>query len=216
MTGPKKKRRVARSPEDLAAKKDLILDAAMSLLVDKGYTKTTISDVAQTAGIGRGTVYWHFASKDDLFFALIAREIETMVAGMDTLVEPVGPALDTIDGLIRMAFEYYQQAGPFFQAMLSIIGGAGEELEQRMVALAAELYGKYNRVLADLLDQGKAEGAVHPDLDSEITAAAITVLLDAMYLQVGMGLIPNDADRLTAAITHLIHHGTTTLGADHA
>ena len=216
MTGPKKKRQVARSPEDLAAKKDLILDAAMSLLNEKGYTKTTMSDVARMAGIGRGTVYWHFDSKDDLFFAVITREIETIEAALEGLSGPGLPALETIDGMVRMSFVYYQQAGPLFHAMLSLLSGASEDLSHRMVGLASDLYGRFNGLLADLLEQGKAEGDIHADLDSEVTAAAITVLLDAMYLQVGLGLIPNDADRLTAAVTHLIHHGTTPTGADHA
>lgn len=216
MTGPKKKRQVARSPEALAAKKDLILDAAMSLLNEKGYSKTTMSAVARTAGIGRGTVYWHFESKDDLFFAVITREIESVEEGMRALLQHSGPALEAVDGLIRMTFEYYQEAGPFFHALLTMLGGAGEELSHRMMALASEMYGEFNGALAQLLEQGKTEGVVRPDLDSETTAAAITVLLDAMYLQVGLGLVPNDADRLTAAVTNLIHHGTLIPGADHA
>jgi hypothetical protein len=115
-----------------------------------------------------------------------------------------------------MTFEYYQEAGPFFHALLSMLGGAGEELGHRMMALGAEMYGQFNGAIAQLLERGKVEGVVRPDLDSETTAAAITVLLDAMYLQVALGLVPNDADRLTAAVTHLIHHGTSTPGADHA
>ena len=216
MTGPKKKRHVARSPEDLAAKRDLILDAAMSLLTEKGYTKTTMSDVARTAGIGRGTVYWHFESKDDLFFALISRELETMTEAMGDLFLAPGPALETVDVLVRASFVYYQEAGPLFQALLSILGGAGEALERRMLALMTEMYGEFNTALTDLLERGKMEGDVRADLDSEVTAAAITVLLDAMYLQVGFGLVPNDPDRLTAAITNLIHHGAVPPGADHA
>ena len=216
MTGPNKKRHVARSAEDLAAKKDLILDAAMALVIDKGYAKATISGVAKQAGIGRGTVYWHFDSKDELFYALTLREIENVTAGMEALVDDSMPAIQTIDGLIQMTYAYYQEAGPMFQAMVSIIAGAGDELRRRLVAMGAEMYGKYNKVLADLLERGKAEGDIRPDLDSEITAAAITILFDAMYLQVGLGLVPNDADRLTAAVTNLIHHGTLIPGADHA
>jgi AcrR family transcriptional regulator len=216
MSTAKKKRQVARSPEALAAKRGQILDATMRLLNDRGYTKTTMSGVAKEAGIGRGTVYWHFESKDDLFYALIDREIETMVGAMDALVSHPGSALEAIDGVVAMAFVYYQEADPLFQAMLSILGGAGDTLERRLVARMKDLYGRYNQAIADLLEQGKLDGDIRPDLDSEITAAAITVLLDAMYLQIALGLVPNDAARLTAAITHLIHHGTVPTGADHA
>jgi len=202
-----RKRNVARSPEDLAKKRDLILDAAMTLLTDKGYTKTTMSDVATAADIGRGTVYWHFKSKDDLFFALVTREIAQVEAAMAPLAEMTGPAMGVVDAMIRVSFEYYQAASPFLQALLSILGGADEEMEQRMAVLMSEMYGQYNQFLADLLERGKVEGDVRPELDSEITAAAIAVLLDAMFLQVGFGLVPSDADRLTRAVSSLIHHG---------
>ncbi len=210
------KRKVARSPEDLAKKRNLILDAAMTLLMEKGYTRTTMSDVASEAGIGRGTVYWHFPSKDDLFFALIAREVEVIEMAFEPMASSPGPALPAIDGLIAASFAYYQDAAPLTQALMSIIGGAGEEMEKRLLALMATMYGKYNQIVADLLERGKAEGTVRPDLDSQVTAAAIVVMIDAMFFQVTFGLVPNKADRLTAAITSLLHHGCVQPGASDA
>ena len=46
---------------------ELILDATLRLITAKGYAKTTMSDIATAANVGRGTVYWHFPSKDELF-----------------------------------------------------------------------------------------------------------------------------------------------------
>jgi len=216
MTASKKKRHVARSPEDLAAKKNLILDAAMSLLTEKGYTKTTISNVAERAGIGRGTVYWHYESKDDLFFALFTREIETLETSMEPLLQRDGPALQTIDALVHLAFAYYAESGRLVQAVLSVLGGADEAFQQRLVTLTKDLYSRYDQILAGLLERAKDEGDVRPDLDSEITAAAILSIFDAMYLHVAFGVIPNDPDRLTAAVVDLIHHGATPAGGHHA
>ena len=155
-----RKRNVARSPEELAKKRDSILDAAMKLLQEKGYTKTTMSDVAREAGIGRGTVYWHFDSKDDLFFELMEREVARMEEAMAPLLQQPMPALVAIDAMLQSAFQYYEGANPLFQAFLSILGGAGEEMERRFAARMAELYGQYNGMVAALLEQGKAEGTV--------------------------------------------------------
>ena len=179
----------------------------MSLLVDRGYTKTTMSDVAVAAGIGRGTVYWHFDSKDDLFYELIAREVDRMDAGLAPLMDLPGTALDKIDLITRASFQYYAGSGTLFQAMLSVLGGAGEEMEQRLVGLMAEVYGRYNQMVADLLEAGKVEGTIRPDVDSEVVAATIVVLLDAMFLQVGFGLVDNDPKRLSDAVLGLIHRG---------
>jgi AcrR family transcriptional regulator len=53
---------------------DRILDAAGSLLLRYGYRKVTIEDISRQAGIGKGTVYLHWRTKQELFEALLRRE----------------------------------------------------------------------------------------------------------------------------------------------
>lgn len=52
-----------------------ILDAASMLMIRHGYDKTTLGDIAEAAGIGRGILYLHFENKARLFEALVHREI---------------------------------------------------------------------------------------------------------------------------------------------
>ena len=58
-----------------------VLDAAGELLVTHGYRKVTIADVAERAGVGKGTVYLHWASKLELFGAVLVREGVAVGAG---------------------------------------------------------------------------------------------------------------------------------------
>jgi TetR/AcrR family acrAB operon transcriptional repressor len=51
-----------------------ILDAAARLIIQYGYDKTTMNDIAAAAGVSKGALYLHFASKDTLFDALFKRE----------------------------------------------------------------------------------------------------------------------------------------------
>ncbi|GAA3027915.1 helix-turn-helix domain-containing protein [Streptosporangium longisporum] len=53
---------------------DRILDAAAGLLVRHGYRKVTVEDVARESGIGKGTVYLHWRTKQQLFEAVLLRE----------------------------------------------------------------------------------------------------------------------------------------------
>ena len=56
---------------DKAEKKRKILDAALGVFVDKGFSNVVINDIARSAGIGKGTVYEYFKSKEDLFSELL-------------------------------------------------------------------------------------------------------------------------------------------------
>ena len=60
-------------PQESASRADRILDAAGVLLLRLGYRKVTIEDVAKQAEVGKGTVYLHWRSKEQLFQALVLR-----------------------------------------------------------------------------------------------------------------------------------------------
>jgi AcrR family transcriptional regulator len=55
-----------------------ILDAAGELLLRYGYGRITMDDIARQAGTGKGTIYLHWMTKDELFAALLRREIVAM------------------------------------------------------------------------------------------------------------------------------------------
>lgn len=61
---------------DIAAS---ILDATARLLARYGYSKTTIEDVAREAGIGKGSVYLHFASKEEVVLSLVDRAVREVL-----------------------------------------------------------------------------------------------------------------------------------------
>jgi AcrR family transcriptional regulator len=61
---------------------DRVLDAAAELLVRWGYRRVTIEDVAAHAGIGKGTVYLHFQTKEALFLTALLRGYRSVIAGI--------------------------------------------------------------------------------------------------------------------------------------
>jgi AcrR family transcriptional regulator len=202
-----KKRQVARSPEDIAIKRDRILDAAMKLLLERGYTKTTMSHVAREASVGRGTVYWHFTSKDDLFFNLLERETARIEGDMPRLLETELPALEKLESLIRGFFQFYSDVPNLLRAFMSVLTGSDEQMQQRLLAYFSSIYGRYDALIEGLLETAKEDGDVRPDLDSRVVAAAIVVMLDAMFIQIHFGLVDNDPDRLAEGVISVMSSG---------
>jgi len=80
-----------------------IFTAALELFHDRGYSRTTLDQIARTAGVTRGAIYWHFKDKVDLFVEL-KDEIEA-TSGMrleDLLQLPVDTLDDLREGLLRL------------------------------------------------------------------------------------------------------------------
>lgn len=63
-------------------KRDLILDTALKLFVENGYIDTKIIDIANAAGIGKGTIYEYFSSKEALFTELLQHHVVSRYACM--------------------------------------------------------------------------------------------------------------------------------------
>ncbi|MDD4565005.1 MAG: TetR/AcrR family transcriptional regulator [Eubacteriales bacterium] len=68
----------------IKSKRTRILDAAYELFINKGYWDTKIIDISEAAGIGKGTVYEYFQSKDAIFLELFKTKVE---AGYDNITD---------------------------------------------------------------------------------------------------------------------------------
>ncbi len=76
----------ARNDEDKQARAEAILCEAGGLLADHPYAKITMAQVAASCGLAKGTLYLYFRSKEELFLALLERELVAWFDGLDTLL----------------------------------------------------------------------------------------------------------------------------------
>ncbi len=77
-----------RTKEAAQATRSRILDTAEQVFFEQGVSRTSLTDIAQAAGVTRGAIYWHFKNKADLFEAMFAR----IKLPMD---EVIGSSIDT-------------------------------------------------------------------------------------------------------------------------
>jgi len=88
-----------RTKEEAQATRESVLRAALDLFSEKGYSRTTFSDIAKRIGMTRGAVYWHFENKEALLVALI----EFAHCHKESLVEKRFLEIETLSDL-RNAF----------------------------------------------------------------------------------------------------------------
>ncbi|GAA2601484.1 TetR/AcrR family transcriptional regulator [Streptomyces tubercidicus] len=84
---------MSRLIEHDSAKAARILDSARDLVVEHGVRKVTIAEIAAAAGVGKGTVYLYWETKEDLFVGLAAREV---LGWIDTVTTRIGQDPHTV------------------------------------------------------------------------------------------------------------------------
>ena len=110
-----------RTKADAEETRASILRAAEQVFFDKGVSNATLEDVAKSAGVTRGAIYWHFANKSDLFLALhnsVPMPQEDMI-----LQDAADPGADTLALIQKAAADWLavMENDPQRQRILTIL-----------------------------------------------------------------------------------------------
>ncbi|MDZ4832958.1 MAG: TetR/AcrR family transcriptional regulator [Candidatus Melainabacteria bacterium] len=107
-----------------------ILAAAGLLFIKKGYESTSVDDIAEAANVAKGTLYYHFKSKDDVLLGLsigyLKRLSETVDQKLEKQEPPLAVMVDALRTLARDTESYKELSRHFFLAMF---GQMREELD---------------------------------------------------------------------------------------
>src|SRR4051812_39926401 len=138
--------------KDAAANRERVLDAATELVRRDG-ERVPMADIARAAGVGVGTLYRHFASRDDLFAALVQRSFELALVNARAAAATAGSALDGIRAFFTATLRDREQF------VLPLHGGPPV-----FTPASRELQTEVRGVLQTLLDRGHAAGQLRADL----------------------------------------------------
>jgi len=166
-------------------KKDLIIEAAAVVFSQKGFAGTVMAEIAARAGIGKGTIYEYFKSKEDLFFAVFewyARKSSTSATvSISALSGSVSERLEALNESIMNSWgelrDVFSLVFEFWAASVS------SQMRQKFKDEFRKAYEDYRRIVSSLIRDGIERGEFRFDIDPESVAAALVGTWDALLLQ---------------------------------
>jgi TetR/AcrR family transcriptional regulator, transcriptional repressor for nem operon len=149
--------------------RDEVLDHAMAAFWTRGYEGTSIDDLVQATGIGRGSLYGTFADKRQLFLAALDRYWNTV--GMEMFAELSDPdprhAIERMfDALIRRASNPKFPRGCLFTNTSLECPSCGDEIARKI----AENMGQQETAIYQVLRKAQADGTLNPTQDARALA----------------------------------------------
>ena len=171
---PEKGVHVANRP-----KYDQILDALQNLMESRNIQSISVSEIAQTAGMGKGSIYYYFPSKDAILDALIERNYEKPLETAKTLAGQT-----EISPFTRMAMIFQacrSSSTEFLRQEEPVSLTSAQEHAFIHQKYMAHLISELKPVLTEIIRQGIDNGEIHfdrPAALAEIVLIVLTVKLD--------------------------------------
>ena len=162
--------------EILAYKRERILEEAVKLFYQRGFTGTTLDDIAAELGVTKPFIYTHFRSKTDLLAALCTPTIELSLGAVTGAAQ--GPGSPT-ERLYRAIVDFTQVVLSR-QANIAIYFREEKNLSPDALAQINTLRKKFDRVLSQLLAEG-VEAGEFDIKDVSLTALAIGGMISWAY-----------------------------------
>lgn len=174
-----------KTKEDAQKTRDQIMDAAESVFYSKGFTLTTMSDIAEAAVLSRGAVYGHYKSKLELATAMAERVIEQVAPFQGD--ESLSPLVNLKQYCLQEICSYIEPSS-IQKVLFFLYVGIDDSPELLQLRYAWEK--KRIAQIDVLLRQSIALGELKPDVDFELISLYCQSIIEGVFSIVHFGNLP--------------------------
>lgn len=179
-------------------KYDKILDALQSLLTNKDLKTITVSEIAQTAGIGKGSIYYYFSSKDAILEALVERSYEQPLDIAKNLAKQTSISPFTRMAMILQACR--NSSSEFLSQRKTSTQKNAQEQAFIHKKYLSHVISELKPALTEIIQQGIDNGEIHFDYPSALAEIVLIVLV----VKFDNTLVPSTPEQVEDTILGLI------------
>jgi AcrR family transcriptional regulator len=155
-----------------------IYDIAMDLFARKGYTRVSVNDICEKAGVSKGTFYYYFSSKDQVILEEFLKIDQFYVESMEELSKKYKSPLKKLNELIMLSFQYTNNLGV---KSLKVIYNSEIDPLRKKPRLASSKRPLYT-IIEELVKYAQKQGELRSDVSIEsITALYINCYRGIQY-----------------------------------
>lgn len=158
-----------------------ILSSATRLFSTQGYATTSLAQVAKEAQVSKALIFWHFASKEELFRTALTESLAPYQIDVLEALSGLGE-FEQIGKLIDVYFEFVSQNVYSVRFLLSLVVREEKNLDD-VLGRTTELFRIYRNLLADILQTGREKGVFVTKVDPQADAALVMATLNGILVQ---------------------------------
>lgn len=159
-----------------------IREAALKLFSRKGFHNTTITDISEAAGLGKGTIYWYWKSKEELAFSLVEDMLYAFVDLLEKAVRWEGGFREKFDRLLEEVTKLYHLEKEHCRLLWKFRADRHYIFDQEYVRKVTSYYLRMRKAIAALVKEGMEEGALRK-MDPDRLALAMLGIAEGLELE---------------------------------
>ena len=158
-------------------KKEQIMDAALKIIISKGYENSRMDDIVDLSSMSKGAIYWYYKSKKEVYLNLV----NYWVIKYSTVINHIVEEDDSPAEQLKDVFEYfilqYEQDPSAFKALVEFwsLAGRDKDFQKKL----DKVYSKFLEFLERIINKGVKSGEFK-NLDVRITALSIMVNIEGI------------------------------------
>lgn len=158
---------------------DQILEAAEKLFAQKGFYSTTVGEIAEKAGIAKGTIYLYFRDKRDLFFSVLESKLDILLEKVEKGIQKSKTVSSRIEEAIGIHLKFLEENEDFFKIMQSFPEEFKRKLGERLKGGLIERQSYYVEIMDKLIQEGIEVGEIRA-FDSRKLAVILMGMLHSL------------------------------------
>lgn len=151
-----------------------VIETAALMFHEKGYEATTIQDIADAVGLLKGSLYYYFASKEDLLFEVLQ---EVHQAALEAVFEAIEPEHDPLQ-VIRAFVETLAQFNADNKVKMGILLHDFRALSEERQSVIVHERDRYDSILRQSISDGQQQAVICPDVDPKLATFAIMGMIN--------------------------------------
>jgi AcrR family transcriptional regulator len=166
-------------------KRRLLVEVAAQAFAEQGFAGTRVADIADRAGVAKGTVYEYFSSKEELFFAVFESINRRIWERVDRVRAAHESARDQLVALFRFGGELVVEQSDLYPIRnLDLwVTPRGSDFEEAFTDVVDSQYRDYRQLAADIIRRGQQSGEFRGDIDPDGVATLLVGALDGLGKQ---------------------------------
>jgi len=183
---------------DRDKKRSEIAQKAIEVLAKRGFQATTIQDIADAAGLGKGTVYHYFKTKEEILSAVSEEIFHEMERSFGAALLRIDKPMEKLSALIEEALHVTEDVEHLFIVYTELwLMNIREGKYNDYMSFIKTLHNDLKNLTAKMIDEGKKQGLWDKDTDSDALAAYLVASFDGVVVHYMMDKGSFDIRRVT-------------------